>query len=293
MIYDRWLSEVSYTQKKVSDITNASRFPFYVKETGFLCDDSITFEESCGSDWVILYSLSGSAALSYKGARADVRRADIALLPLSGAAEFINGSDGKWEYLFAVFGGRHTDILSGITGSADSTDSGINIFTVDLPALIIGAFVRLLKLDYDDSDLSAVKASALINVIISAVYDISAKAQDTPTVFPDHYMLQVNTAVDYIRNNYAGDCSVDKICSYAGFSKYHFSRVFKDVTGVTIHRFVNRHRVNKAIELLSDTELTVSDIGTAVGFNDAETFSRVFKYMTGGTPGSYRERRKN
>lgn len=284
MIYDRQLSEVSYIHKKVSDISNASRFPFFVKSAGFLSDCSISFEsDGDSSDIVLLYSLSGTAYTSQNNEIKYLRGSDAAVVSCSDVVEFNKSADEKWEYLFVVFNGQYAKNIY------DMICEKGNIHAVTPPALMIRPLVQLLQIDYDDSDLSALKASALLHNIISVVYDSSQRSSSGKQVFPDQYLLQVNAAINYIRNNYDKECSVDNVCAHVGFSKYHFCRIFKDITGVTMHRFVNRHRVTMAAELLSGTELSVFDIGSAVGFNDIETFTRVFKSIMGMSPSTYRK----
>lgn len=72
-----------------------------------------------------------------------------------------------------------------------------------------------------------------------------------------------------------------------GLSEYHFIRVFKKFTGLTPHQYMAKITVNKAIELLSTTNLNVSETAHLLGFDDSLYFSRFFKKETGASPKKY------
>ena len=72
-----------------------------------------------------------------------------------------------------------------------------------------------------------------------------------------------------------------KIC---GLSEYHFLRTFKKTTGLTPHRYMVKITIDKAIELLTDTNLNISEIANLLGFEDSLYFSRLVKKETGCSP---------
>ena len=72
-----------------------------------------------------------------------------------------------------------------------------------------------------------------------------------------------------------------------GLSEYHFIRVFKKVTGLTPHKYMAKITADKAIELLSTTNLNVSEIAHLLGFEDSLYFSRFFKKEIGVSPKKY------
>lgn len=75
-----------------------------------------------------------------------------------------------------------------------------------------------------------------------------------------------------------------KMC---GLSEYHFIRVFKKFTGQTPHQYMAKTTVSKAIDLLSNTNLNVSETAHLLGFDDSLYFSRFFKKETGLSPKKY------
>jgi len=97
-------------------------------------------------------------------------------------------------------------------------------------------------------------------------------------------------ALNYIHNNFSTEITLDRVAGTAGLSKYHFSRCFKEMTGLTYQSYLNRVRIEQAKKLLNDDALSITDTGYAVGYSDLTHFERIFKKLTGTTPSQYRRR---
>jgi two-component system response regulator YesN len=104
---------------------------------------------------------------------------------------------------------------------------------------------------------------------------------------------QAMLAMDYIEKNYADpDLNLNSVCSYLSISTSRFSTIFKNITGETFMEVLIRIRMQKAKELLENTDLKNYEIAEKVGFSDPHYFSISFKKMTGKTPSEYaREKR--
>ena len=96
------------------------------------------------------------------------------------------------------------------------------------------------------------------------------------------YHQRINAVISYVRENLEADLSLEKLASVAGFSPFHFHRVFKAVTEETINELIVRLRLERAAALLRATpQLSVTDAAFASGFNAVATFSRAFKKQYG------------
>ena len=90
-------------------------------------------------------------------------------------------------------------------------------------------------------------------------------------------------AIDYISENFTNAITLDELCALCGLSKYHFIRVFKQVTGDTPNEYVNKIRLKYAKQLLLKGA-NVTEAATASGFSDAHYFSNCFKKYEGCRP---------
>jgi len=82
--------------------------------------------------------------------------------------------------------------------------------------------------------------------------------------------------------------TLDNASDAACQSKFHFSRFFRERTGMTFHTYLSRLRVNRVQELLCKTNLAITEIAYNCGFTSLKTFNRVFKKYTGVSPSSFR-----
>ena len=97
----------------------------------------------------------------------------------------------------------------------------------------------------------------------------------------------LNRVLTYMQNNNINTVSNIDCAQLCGLSEYHFIRTFKKVTGLTPHRYMVKITVNKAIELMTGTNLNISEIASMLGFEDSLYFSRFFKKETGRSPKNY------
>lgn len=81
---------------------------------------------------------------------------------------------------------------------------------------------------------------------------------------------------------------VKRLAHVSGVSEAHFARSFKRAFGVPPHRYLLTRRIEQAIALLRDTDLGITDIAFATGWESLGTFGRVFRDVTGQSPGAMR-----
>jgi AraC family transcriptional regulator len=93
---------------------------------------------------------------------------------------------------------------------------------------------------------------------------------------------------DYVDAHLADDVSLDDLARVAGLSAFHFSRAFKQSTGLTPHKFVIERRLDRGRRWLADTPDPIAAIAAGCGFADQAHFSRSFKQRFGVTPSELR-----
>ena len=98
----------------------------------------------------------------------------------------------------------------------------------------------------------------------------------------------IQAAVEYINLHITEDIVIDRICDASYMSKYYLCRLFKKKIGLTIMEYVLKTRITMAKELLSNSELSVTEVSENCGFSSISYFSRVFKSETGMTPMQYK-----
>lgn len=99
----------------------------------------------------------------------------------------------------------------------------------------------------------------------------------------------IEKAKDYIKLHYKKDMSLDDVSREVNISPYYFSKIFKEETGENFVEYVTNIRMAKARELLRETDYSMKEICTMVGYSDPNYFSRSFKKKVGVTPTEYKE----
>ena len=99
----------------------------------------------------------------------------------------------------------------------------------------------------------------------------------------------IKKVCDYIDNNLSKDISLEESADFAGVSSFYLSKLFKEEKGETFINFLSDKRLEKARQLLENTELSIKEITAEVGYNDQNYFSRIFKNKYGLSPKEYRK----
>lgn len=95
--------------------------------------------------------------------------------------------------------------------------------------------------------------------------------------------------IDYIEKHASSQISMNEMAKKYFYSPAYFSRAFKKNFGVSFSAYVQSVRVQKVIELLDCTTLSVEEISEKIGYHDKRELNRAFKNVTGTTPGEYRK----
>lgn len=99
----------------------------------------------------------------------------------------------------------------------------------------------------------------------------------------------VSAAKDFIRQNYNREITLDDVSREVNITPYYFSKLFKEETGEGFIEYLTNIRIDKAKELLNNTNYTMKEICQMVGYTDPNYFSRTFKKNVGVTPTEYKE----
>lgn len=100
---------------------------------------------------------------------------------------------------------------------------------------------------------------------------------------------KIQKALDFTAMHYSEDITLEQAAAISGYEKSSFCRSFKNATNDTFHNYLNAYRVKKAKILLTETDDSISDISSRVGFTQHKNFCRIFKEITGLTPSEYRK----
>jgi AraC family transcriptional regulator len=98
----------------------------------------------------------------------------------------------------------------------------------------------------------------------------------------------LGSVFDYVDDKLSGDLSLSGMAAAANLSPYHFARSFKRTMGITPHQYALRRRIERAKEMLLETDLPVGDVARRAGFVSPSHFSQQFKRAVGVPPSALR-----
>ncbi len=154
----------------------------------------------------------------------------------------------------------------------------------------------LLKIAQEYHESNTLWEATIYSMIIQMFVLIGRNHIDSGGLFPDvrtnkqkEYIEKFNKIFEFIDNNYTEDISLETVADVAGFSKFHFSRLFKQFTDTSFYDYLNLRRIKAAENLLLDPSLPITEIALQSGFSSISTFNRVFKTFKKCTPSEFKE----
>ena len=125
------------------------------------------------------------------------------------------------------------------------------------------------------------------NCFTDWILDLNKRLADRPDDI--NIRRKIAQAREYIDENYDSDLNMAVVSNYVSMNYSLFSYSFKQYTGMNFVNYLKEIRINKARELLSDTDLKIVEISQMVGYENEKNFMKIFKALCGVTPGEYRK----
>ncbi|MBR6581552.1 MAG: helix-turn-helix domain-containing protein [Ruminococcus sp.] len=192
-----------------------------------------------------------------------------------------------------------SSVLSGVA-AIESVMRGISApllinkeMSKELHSLAKKTLLDILSLNNKKSELADVKIYIAVVNLLTAVrenqLEKSKQLLDLDDIKLDEYSEKFNAVMKYIDANYMYDISLDRLADVAGYSKYHFSRIFKQYNSMSYLQYINARRTKAAEHLLLDPNLSITDVAMQAGFKSLTTFNRIFKEIKHCTPTDFKK----
>jgi AraC family transcriptional regulator len=99
---------------------------------------------------------------------------------------------------------------------------------------------------------------------------------------------RLSRAMDILRSGFCEEISLDQLAKEASLSKYHFLRLFRTAYNLSPYQYIQHLRIKKATLLLTDSNMAIADLAILLGFDNSQSFSRLFYQRVGLYPSQYR-----
>jgi AraC-like DNA-binding protein len=228
------------------------------------------------------YTFSGRGELRFEDKIYPVNPGEAMLLtvPEDHCYYFPADSD-SWEFIFITMHGRETMRLfrelrqrSGVIAKFDRASPPVQ------------KAVSICRKSKDGEINSQYTASALAYEFLMSLIDYvqpSGQGENRPPEF-------ISRVYDYCLKHIYETVSVNDMAKCAGYSRYHFTRLFKQYMGESPQYFMNELRIRMAVRLLQTEQLNIKEIAQRCGFDDVSYFCKIFRKFQKVSPNEFRGR---
>lgn len=156
------------------------------------------------------------------------------------------------------------------------------------------SYIQFFKTEFERrEDKDKEKLKCLAHLICSTLIDLEFhKPDNRQQNSPLQYQKGILQVASYMNQHYTENLPIETLSEMCGISKNYFISSFKKVIGETPHNYLIKLRISKARILLETTDDSIQEIAAHCGFQKANTFSSLFKSITGSTPSEYRKSEK-
>ena len=255
------------------------------------CDPSHSFGPAARNHYLFHFCLSGTGTLyadNSKGATEiwQIKSGQGFMIFPHQVCTYIADHEIPWEYVWIEFDGlraKETVELAGL--SVDQP-----VYKARYKDILETMKQEMLYIVNHKSESPFHLTGHLYLFIDSFVRSATSGQVSKGNSLRDFYIKE---AFSYIEQNFQNDISIEDISAFCGLNRSYFGKIFRENTGKSPQDFLISYRMTKATELLKLTNLSVGDIGNAVGYPNQLHFSRAFKNTYGISPRQWRNENTN
>lgn len=187
-----------------------------------------------------------------------------------------------WEYTWVEFNGMHVKealMLSGLSADNPIYRSADKYYTAKMKDTM------LYMAHHPDETIFNLMSN--LYLFLDCLTRSSATRTTPASSSMSRYYLE--WAFTFIDQNFQNDITISDIAQSCKIHRNYLGKIFRDQLGTSPQEFLITYRMNKAVQLLRTTKLSVKDIGNAVGYPNQLHFSRAFKNVYGLSPSQWRK----
>lgn len=234
-----------------------------------------------GYNWhQILFSAKGRGCLKFDSTAVTLEENCLFFLPAGYPHEYFPVGN-SWDVRWTAFDGyacRHILSEFGMT-------KPVSVKLED-PAPMQSLFNKMLGAQKSDIVYGDYTCSGLIYQYMIEFHRLCSDKSLTGGVDRSDILVPV---LNYIDENFRENFPMTVLAEQAGVSPQHLCRIFKQTMNMRPNEYLTRRRIKEAKQLLTDTRLTVAEVGERSGFPDTSYFSTVFKRYEGTSPSEYKK----
>lgn len=196
-------------------------------------------------------------------------------------AEYEPDAENPWTYCYIDFDGEIAQKLLDMVGLVSDKCT----FTSQSNSKIMSIIKSALQYDYSKADVDMHLSAVLLEIFAHMLAD---KPEPFSNVSLSVTENRVKSGIEYINEHYMEKNCIEKLAKAQKINRRYLSRLFKRYSDRSPQEHLIKVRIDEAKKLLRTTRISVSAVGSKVGYDDVMQFSKIFKKYTGVSPTEYR-----
>lgn len=254
------------------------------------CDSAHSYGPAKRTHYLFHYVISGSGTLFSNDSKGNTKTYHIKsnqgfMIFPKQVNTYIADENNPWEYVWIEFDGLRAKGMLELAGLTEDTP----VYNARFKELRENMMNEMLYIA-ENADSSPFHLIGHLFLFLDYLARSAAGLKvTTGSKLRDFYIQE---ALQYIEHNFHNNISVEDIAEICGLNRSYFGKIFKEAIGKTPQDFILSFRMAKAAELLKFTNMSIGDIGNAVGYENQLHFSRAFKNIYGLPPREWRNQNK-
>lgn len=247
------------------------------------CKPGHRFGPNFRKSYVLHVVKRGKGVLEINGKHYELKKGDAFLIPPDIEAWYEADKEEPWFYCWVGFTGLKSQEIMENAGFS-SKQPVRHIECVDELSVYVDKILDEYHLTYE----CELKRKAYLMLFFSVLIE-EYKKKAPYAVYSYPGSVYARYAIDYINAHYNEKIKISELADYIGVTRSYLATSFKKAMGCSPQEYLINLRMDKASSLLKKTNMSVSSVANAVGYNDQLAFSKAFKQHFGISPRGYRE----
>lgn len=247
------------------------------------CAPSYSYGPAVRPQYVIHYIIDGEGSYTVNNKTHLLKKNQGFLIRPGTVTYYEAAKDNPWSYMWIGFNGVKAETY---LNYANLNEENL-IFEYSKDSTLkdyISEMLKLNEMDYSNE----LKIEGLLYFFMSKLVEtrkdvFSQKAYKSAELY-------LEKSIEFIENNYSNNIKINDIATYIGINRSYLTHIFKKNINISPQDFLVNYKIDKACNLLQNTDLSIKVVAKSIGYSDPLTFSKIFKKVKDLSPKNYREK---